>query len=114
MGNKKLEKEYDMQAAAVKGDWASIYNDVAVGLVDCAYWDAKAVERPGYRSFIRYVLHRSTKHDGFLQLSIMEIRNEKMIPTSDSQYNSVDDFIRNRALGSGAEIVHILILDALE
>lgn len=37
-----------------------------------------------------YALHRSTKQDGFLQLSCMELKNGQIIPTSDRQYNASD------------------------
>ena len=66
------------------------------------------MEKPGYTSFMRYALHRSTKKDGFLQLSVMEIRNGEVIPTSDSQHESADDFINQRAWTFGADMVKIL------
>lgn len=39
---------------------------------------------------IWYALHRSTKQDGFLQLSCMELKSGQIIPTSDRQYNTTD------------------------
>lgn len=107
-GNEKLEAQLEHQENAVKTAWSGIYNAIASGSSDIAYWDSEPVKRPGFHSFMRYALHRSPKHGGFLQLSVMEIRNGEMIPTSDSQHNSEDDFIRRRAWASGAETVTIM------
>lgn len=88
------------QEIAVKNAWAAIYTAVASGDSDIAYWGDKPVIRPGFYSFMRYALHRSPKQDGFLQLSVMEIRNGETIPTSDSQHDNVEDFISRRAWGT--------------
>lgn len=105
--NEKLEAELDQQENAVKSVWVSIYNAISSENSDIAYWDAYHVTRPGYNSFMRYALHRSTKKEGFLQLSVMEIRNGKIIPTADSQHGSAEDFISRTAWGCSAEIVII-------
>lgn len=107
-GNKKLEKELDQQENTVKNTWAGIYADIANGKRNLAYWDEKPVDKPGFHSFVRYALHRSPKKDGFLQLSVMEIRNGEMIPTSDSQHRSAADFINRRVWSSGVDIVTIM------
>jgi hypothetical protein len=44
----------------------------------------------GAVSFMRYALHRSPKKADHLQLSCMEIKNGRTIPTSDRQYNILD------------------------
>lgn len=106
-GDEILEAEFDRQENAVKSVWMGIYNSVESGNSNIAYWDVYHVTRPGYNSFMRYALHRSTKKDGFLQLSVMEIRNGKIIPTADSQHDSAVDFISRSAWGCGAEIVII-------
>lgn len=106
-GNENLEAELDRQENAVKDTWERIYNAISSGKYKIAYWDAYKVEKPEYTSFMRYALHRSTQKIGFLQLSVMEIRNGKMIPTADSQHDSAEDFIRRRAWSSGAKMVTI-------
>ncbi len=105
--DENLEAELERQENAVKSVWTSIYNAILSGNSDIAYWDAYHVIRPEYDSFMRYALHRSTKKDGFLQLSVMEIRNGKIIPTADSQHGSAEDFISRTAWGCSAEIVII-------
>ena len=107
-GNKNLEAELNGQENAVKSAWRAIYNAIAGGGYKIAYWDAYKVEKPEYNSFMRYAFHRSTKKDGFLQLSVMEIRNGEVIPTSDSQNGNVEDFISRRAWVCGADMVTIL------
>lgn len=72
------------------------------------YWDAYKVDKPEYNSFMRYALHRSAKREGFLQFSVMEIGNGEMIPTSDSQHDSAEDFINRRVWMSGAETITII------
>ena len=107
-GDEKLEAELDQQESAVKAAWSGIYNCIASGGNIIAYWDGRPVERPGFKSFSRYALHKSAKQDGFLQLSVMEIRNGENIPTSDSQHDNAEDFIRRRAWGCGAETVTVM------
>ncbi len=50
-------------------------------------------ERPGFKSFMRYALHRSAKRDGYLRLSVMEARNSNIIPTSDTQHDTLKSFL---------------------
>lgn len=107
-GNEILEAELDRQENTAKSAWRGIYNAIADGRNKIAYWDDYRVKKPGYTSFMRYALHRSTKKDGFLQLSVMEIRNGEVIPTSDSQHDSTEDFIDRRAWACGADMVKIL------
>jgi len=105
MGNEELKKELDRQESAIKDTWKKIYNAISSGKNKIAYWDTCKVEKPEYTSFMRYALHRSTQKIGFLQLSVMEIRNGEMIPTADSQHDSAEDFIERRAWSSGAKMV---------
>lgn len=107
-GDEKLEAELDWQENAFKAAWSGIYNSIASGRSNIAYWDGRPVERMGFKSFIRYALHKSAKQDGFLQLSAMEIRNGEIIPTSDSQHDNVEDFISRRAWECGAETVMVM------
>lgn len=62
-GEEKLEAELDRQENAVKAAWGEIYNSIASGGNSIAYWDGRPVERPGFKSFMRYALHRSAKQD---------------------------------------------------
>lgn len=89
--DKNLRAERKQQENAVKSTWRGIYNAIADGGHKIAYWDEFHATRPEYESFMRYALHRSTKKDGFLQLSVMEIRNGEMIPASDSQRDSAEE-----------------------
>ena len=103
-GDSELEKEYDMQENAVNNAWDVVYSNIASGKYNIAYWDAFHHYNHGYSSFMRYVLHKSTKQDGLLQLSVMEIQNGNIIPTSDSQHKGIETFLR-RVIGfDGKEI----------
>lgn len=78
-------KETATQAAA------DVFLAVASGAVTLIWYDLPPVRcQSGAVSFMRYALHRSTKQDGFLQLSCMELKNGQIIPTSDRQYNISD------------------------
>nr|DAH82436.1 MAG TPA: hypothetical protein [Caudoviricetes sp.] len=66
----------------------NVFLAVASGSVPLAWYDLPPVWcQSGVVSVMRYALHRSTKKDGFLQLSCMELKNGQIIPTSDRQYN---------------------------
>lgn len=106
--DKALREERKQQENTTKSAWMAIYSAISGGMHKIAYWDAYKVDKPEYNSFMRYALHRSTKKDGFLQLSVMEVRNGEIIPTSDSQHDSVEDFIDRRAWMSGAETITII------
>jgi len=78
-------KETAVQAAA------DVFLAVASGSVPLIWYDLPPVRcQSGAASFLRYALHKSTKNPGFLQLSCMEIKDGRMIPTSDHQYNVTD------------------------
>nr|DAG73404.1 MAG TPA: hypothetical protein [Caudoviricetes sp.] len=69
----------------------NVFHAVASGSVPLIWYDLPPVRcQSGAVSFLRYALHRSTKNPGFLQLSCMEIKDGRIIPTSDSQYNIGD------------------------
>lgn len=87
--------EVDRLDDAAEQVWSGLFSDIMNGKNSILYYDGQSVTRPGYRSFMRYALHRSTKNAGFLQLSVMQYRNGEMIPTSDRQYNNVSDFLRD-------------------
>lgn len=72
-------------------DAAQVFDAVSSGAVPLIWYDLPPVRcQSGAVSVMRYALHRSTKKDGFLQLSCMEIKNGQIIPTSDRQYNIFD------------------------
>ena len=80
-------KETATQAAA------DVFLAVASGSVPLIWYDLPPVRcQSGAVSFMRYALHKSTKNPGFLQLSCMEIKDGRMIPTSDRQYKITDGF----------------------
>jgi len=82
--NKKAEKEATEIFAAVAG-----------GVIKLAYWDMSPVKRrDGKKSVMRYALHRSTKKEDCLQLSCMELIGGAIIPTSDQQFKTNDDYDR--------------------
>lgn len=76
---------------AARQEAAKVFHAVASGSVPLFWYDLPPVRcQSGAVSVMRYALHRSTKQDGFLQLSCMELKNGQIIPTSDRQYNVSD------------------------
>lgn len=72
-------------------DARKVFDTVASGSVPLIWYDLPPVRcQSGAVSFLRYALHKSTKKQGYLQLSCMEIKSGCMIPTSDRQYNITD------------------------
>lgn len=71
-----------------KEDAKQVFNSVSSGVVPLIWYDLPPVRcQSGAVSFMRYALHRSTKKADHLQLSCMEIKDWRTIPTSDRQYN---------------------------
>ena len=67
---------------------AEVFFAVASGSVHLIWYDLPPVRcQSGAVSFLRYALHKSTKKQGYLQLSCMEIKDGRMVPTSDRQYS---------------------------
>jgi hypothetical protein len=74
-------------------DTRQVFNTVASGSIPLIWYDLLPVRcQSGAASFMRYALHRSTKKTDHLQLSCMEIKGGRTIPTSDRQYNITDGF----------------------
>lgn len=72
---------------------ADVFLAVASGSVSLIWYDLPPVRcQSGAVSFMRYALHRSTKKADHLQLSCMEIKSGRIIPTSDRQYSITDGF----------------------
>ena len=70
---------------------AKVFHAVASGSVPLIWYDLPPVRcQSGAVAVMRDARHRSTKQDGFLQLSCMELKNGQIIPTSDRQYNVSD------------------------
>ena len=83
--------EVDKIEESAEKDARQVFSAVASGSVPMIWYDMPPVRcQSGAVSFMRYALHRSTKNPSFLQLSCMEIKGGRMIPTSDRQYNTLD------------------------
>lgn len=71
---------------------AKVFHAVASGSVPLIWYDLPPVRcQSGAVSVMRYALHRSTKLADHLQLSCMEIKDGRIIPTSDRQYSTLDN-----------------------
>lgn len=80
----------EIKATAEK-DARKVFDAVASGSVPLIWHDLPPVRcQSGAVSVMRYALHKSTKKPGYLQLSCMEIKDGRMISTSDRQYNITD------------------------
>lgn len=83
--------EVDKIKELAEKDARKVFDAVASGSVPLIWYDLPPVRcQSGTVSFMRYALHKSTKNPGFLQLSCMEIKDSRIIPTSDRQYNIAD------------------------
>ena len=83
--------EVDKIKESAEKDARQVFNAVASGSVPLIWYDLPPVRcQSGVVSVMRYALHKSTKRSGYLQLSCMEIKDGRMIPTSDHQYNITD------------------------
>ena len=83
--------EVDKIKESAEKDARQVFNAVVSGSVPLIWYDLPPVRcQSGAVSFMRYALHKSTKKPGYLQLSCMEIKDGRMIPTSDHQYNITD------------------------
>ena len=83
--------EIDKIEESAEKDARQVFSAVASGSVPLIWYDLPPVRcQSGAVSFMRYALHRSTKKADHLQLSCMEIKSGRIIPTSDRQYNIFD------------------------
>ena len=77
---------------AARQNAADVFRAVASGSVPLIWYDLPPVHcQSGAVSVMRYALHRSTKLADHLQLSCMEIKDGRIIPTSDRQYSTLDN-----------------------
>jgi hypothetical protein len=83
--------EFDKIKESAEKDARKVFDAISSGAVPLIWYDLPPARcQSGAVSFMRYALHKSTKIPGYLQLSCMEIKNGRMIPTSDRQYNVTD------------------------
>lgn len=84
--------EVDKIEESAKKDARKVFDAVSSGAVPLIWYDLPPVRcRSGAVSVMRYALHRSTKLSDHLQLSCMEIKDGRIIPTSDRQYSTLDN-----------------------
>lgn len=77
---------------AARQEAENVFLAVASGTVSLIWYDLPPVRcQSGAVSVMRYALYRSTKLADHLQLSCMEIKNGRIIPTSDRQYSTLDN-----------------------
>lgn len=93
-GDEGQEAELHRQESEQRNAWNMIFSGIVSGEYKAVQWDSSKHVTKNHISFMRYILHRSTKRPGFLQLSVMEIRNGKIIPTSDLQIEEFRNFLR--------------------
>lgn len=83
--------EVDKIKESAKKDARKVFDAVSSGAVSLIWYDLPPVRcQSGMVSVMRYALHRSPKKADHLQLSCMEIKDGRIIPTSDRQYNILD------------------------
>lgn len=74
-------------------DARKVFEAVSSGAVPLIWYDLPPARcQSGALSVMRYALHQSTKKADHLQLSCMEIKSGRTIPTSDRQYSITDGF----------------------
>lgn len=84
--------EVDKIEESAKKDARKVFDVVSSGAVPLIWYDLPPVRcQSGSVSVMRYALHRSTKLVNHLQLSCMEIKDGRIIPTSDRQYSILDN-----------------------
>lgn len=85
--------EVDKIKESAEKDARKVFEAVSTGAVPLIWYDLPPVRcQSGALSVMRYALHQSTKKADHLQLSCMEIKSGRTIPTSDRQYNITDGF----------------------
>lgn len=83
--------EVDKIKESEEKDARKVFDAVSSGAVSLIWYELPPVRcQSGAVSVMRYALHRSTKLANHLQLSCMEIKDGRIIPTSDRQYSTLD------------------------
>lgn len=79
--------EVDKIKESTEKDARKVFDAVTFGSALLIWYDLPPVRcQSGAVSFLRYALHKSAKRPGYLQLSCMEIKDGRIVPTSDRQY----------------------------
>lgn len=85
--------EVDKIKESAEKDARKVFEAVSTGAIPLIWYDLPPVRcQSGALSVMRYALHQSTKKADHLQLSCMEIKSGRTIPTSDRQYSITDGF----------------------
>lgn len=111
--NWDLLNEVDTLNAVADAAWGEIYTAIKDGKSHIAYWDGYTCERPVFKSFMRYALHCSTKRDRFLQLSVMEIRDGEVVPTSDTQHDTLKSFLGEVPIDDVVTVLQICLTQGI-
>lgn len=83
--------EVDKIKESEEKDARKVFDAVSSGAVSLIWYELPPVRcQSGAVSVMRYALHRSTKLANHLQLSCMEIKDGRIISTSDRQYSTLD------------------------
>lgn len=83
--------EVDKIKESAEKDARKVFDAIFSGAVPLIRYDLPPVRCQSVAvPVMRYALHRSTKLTEHLQLSCMEIKDGRTIPTSDRQYNITD------------------------
>lgn len=83
--------EVDKIKESEEKDARKVFDAVSSGAVSLIWYDLPPVRcQSGAVSVMWYALHRSTKLANHLQLSCMEIKDGRIISTSDRQYSTLD------------------------
>lgn len=80
----RLEEEQESQ-------WEKLFDAIMNGENDYLYYD---MHHGSNDSFMRYVLHRSAKKDNHLQLTTLYHTKGEVLPNSDRQFQTFEDFKR--------------------
>ena len=82
----ETEKQYDDAKQAQKNLFSCLFSGMTSGKIDCLFW------RSGGNL---YTLTRSAKHPDAIQRTCFWIRGGDLVPLSDQQYFTFDDFRRD-------------------
>lgn len=86
------------------GIWTEVYDGIQSEEIPFAYYDDGKKGNPN--CYKKFVCHRSPKQKGYVQISAMLIRNEKIDPSYDCQENTLDGFLREMR-GANGITLHI-------
>ena len=94
----------DEMTDEIEEAWQQVYKIVETGQARLAYYDTNKVTP---ENFLRYALHRSTRHKGF-QLSCLWMKDGEMHPVSHADIFNAKEFLnRTRGLTGGCLVTMI-------